>query len=258
MEELEIWKEIPGFDECFASNLGNIKTLDRTIEYRYGDKIVKRFVPGKIVNKRLMSKGYLAVFLHKDGVRQTFLVHRLVAITFLGNYSDFTVNHKDGNKLNNHISNLEWLSLEDNIKHYNEVLKPNKVSKRREKVRRSEKPKEIKEIKPIEEIKVYGKEKEFAILEDVVKDEADKETVLKFSKTPIKIKKKKGNKHFLSFLKEIYGFECECLTILSRQMDFYSFKELSSYLGIHTKTLLNILKDGGCYNGLKIGVKIKH
>lgn len=258
MEELEIWKEIPGFDECFASNLGNIKTLDRTIEYSCGEKIVKRFVPGKIVNKRLMSKGYLAVFLHKDGVRQTFLVHRLVAITFLGNNSGLTVNHKDGNKLNNHISNLEWLSLEENIKHYNEELKPKKGFKIRKKVIRPEKPKEIKEIKPIEEIKVYGKEKEFALLEDVVKEEADKETVLKFSKTQIKIKKKKGNKHFLSFLKEIYGFECECLTILSKQMDFYSFKELSSYLGIHTKTLLNILKDGGGYNGLKIGVKVKH
>jgi hypothetical protein len=249
MDELEIWKEIPGFDGCFASNIGNIKTLDRTIEYKVGDRVIKRFVPGKIINKRLMSRGYLAVFLHKDGIRQTFLVHRLVAAAFLGEQSDLTVNHKDGNKLNNHISNLEWLTLEDNQKHYNEYLKPLKASERN---------KNSKSVTKIEEIKVYGKEKEFAVLKEVVEDRADEKTILKYSKPQIKIKKQKGNKRFRTVLKDIYGFDCECLTITSKQMDFYSFKEISDYLKIHTNTLLSLLKKGGSVNGLKIGIKIKH
>jgi hypothetical protein len=53
-----------------------------------------------------------------DDERKKFYVHRLVAITYIENPEEkATVNHKDGNKLNNHISNLEWLSFEENINH---------------------------------------------------------------------------------------------------------------------------------------------
>jgi hypothetical protein len=56
--------------------------------------------------------------LWKDGKCKDWLVARLVAITFLGEPTEgFTVNHMDGNRLNNHIENLEWLSLADNIRH---------------------------------------------------------------------------------------------------------------------------------------------
>jgi hypothetical protein len=58
------------------------------------------------------------VYLWKDGKAKDWLVARAVAITFLGDPPEgFTVNHIDGNRLNNHIDNLEWLSLADNIRH---------------------------------------------------------------------------------------------------------------------------------------------
>lgn len=59
------------------------------------------------------------VDLWKDGKPKTFLVCRLVATTFLEDLiaTDMTVNHKDGNRLNNSVDNLEWLSIADNIRH---------------------------------------------------------------------------------------------------------------------------------------------
>jgi hypothetical protein len=58
------------------------------------------------------------VNLWNDGIHKDFLVARLVAVTFLGVTPDgYTVNHIDGNRLNNAVSNLEWLSNGDNIRH---------------------------------------------------------------------------------------------------------------------------------------------
>lgn len=64
------------------------------------------------------NKGYLNTSLYLNNSRYRFLVHRLVALNFIENYENKdTVNHKDGNKLNNDISNLEWMSNEENLKH---------------------------------------------------------------------------------------------------------------------------------------------
>lgn len=72
-------------------------------------------------NKQLKSnidkRGYLRVWLYKNKIRKEMPIHRAVAISFLGYKENLTVNHKDGNKLNNHISNLEWISNADNIRH---------------------------------------------------------------------------------------------------------------------------------------------
>lgn len=118
MKEKEIWKEIPGFSGCFASNLGRIKTEDRYIEFECSGRIVKRLAEGKIVNQRNHSSGYLAVNLHKNGKRQTFLVHRLIALTFLGQSENLTVNHIDGDKKNNKVENLEWITIQENVKKF--------------------------------------------------------------------------------------------------------------------------------------------
>ena len=61
---------------------------------------------------QIMKNGYMKCSLG--------LVHRVVAETFLGKapFENWTVNHKDGNKLNNHYSNLEWISHSDNVKHW--------------------------------------------------------------------------------------------------------------------------------------------
>lgn len=65
--------------------------------------------------------GYLNVKLfNEEGKRSNKLVHRLVAEAFLGS-STLTVNHIDGDKTNNHVSNLEWVTYSDNMKHYHSL-----------------------------------------------------------------------------------------------------------------------------------------
>lgn len=76
-----------------------------------------------VVHPRINNSGYARVSLRKDGKSKEFLVHRLVALAFIENPKNLaTVNHIDGNKLNNSVENLEWLSLSDNIKHYHNSL----------------------------------------------------------------------------------------------------------------------------------------
>lgn len=71
--------------------------------------------PGKVI-KPTISAGYLRVMLHRNGKGIDKKVHRLVAEAFIGK-SDLSINHKDGNKLNNCLSNLEYLSNRDNVRH---------------------------------------------------------------------------------------------------------------------------------------------
>lgn len=83
------------------------------------------FEDGVVIGKRgqVMSpsdngRGYLILGLRCDGVRKTFAVHKLVALCFVDNPENLPeVNHKDGDKLNNHFSNLEWCTRGANIQH---------------------------------------------------------------------------------------------------------------------------------------------
>ena len=79
---------------------------------------VKKKSTGRILVATDDSHGYPAVTLIDDDGQHTKNVHRLVAETFIPNVEKKrTVNHKDGNKRNNHISNLEWNTLSENVKH---------------------------------------------------------------------------------------------------------------------------------------------
>lgn len=67
--------------------------------------------------------GYLQISLTKEGKRSNFLVHRLIAIAFIPNPErKRTVNHKDGDKRNNNVNNLEWMTYKENIGHLINVL----------------------------------------------------------------------------------------------------------------------------------------
>ena len=84
--------------------------------------------------KRYVNKnGYEVVNMSLNGKWFTLYVHRVVAQTFIDNrYGKKTVNHKDGNKLNNNLSNLEWNTYSENMRHaHSNDLKNNKHSKRR-------------------------------------------------------------------------------------------------------------------------------
>lgn len=103
----EIWNPIHGYENLYqVSNLGRIKSLLRY--NRKNDKILKT-----ISN----WSGYQRVTLCKNKKHKIFSVHRLVAISFIYPYHGETVNHKNGNKKDNHVNNLEWLTSSENMKH---------------------------------------------------------------------------------------------------------------------------------------------
>lgn len=115
---MELWKDIPGYEGIYqASNCGQIRSTPGkvTSNKRYGVRHWEsRILKGRGNNAVTGSR----VSLWKDGKVKDWLVARLVAMTFLGEPQEgYTVNHKDGNRFNNHIDNLEWLSRGDNIRH---------------------------------------------------------------------------------------------------------------------------------------------
>lgn len=99
----EIWKDVKGYEGLYqVSNLGRVKNKIRN----------------KCLKPNKTTWGYYGVALYKNGISKRFQVHRLVAIAFIDNLMDKKeVNHKDGNKLNNCVENLEWCTRSENMKH---------------------------------------------------------------------------------------------------------------------------------------------
>jgi hypothetical protein len=131
----EIWKDVKGFEGYYqVSNLGRVKSLDRVEYYQRkdSDKITRRSRKGKPLVSKIDRYGYEVVHLRKDGEVNIYpTVHRLVAEAFIDNPDNKpTVNHKDCDKKNNVVSNLEWNTISENTKHAsdNGLLKPTVVS----------------------------------------------------------------------------------------------------------------------------------
>lgn len=122
-EEVLLWKKkygkiFLGYEGYQASNYGQIRSYNKiTLTKYHGSRHWKNKIL-KYKSQEYYKTGY-RVTLWKDGKPKDFLVARLVATTFLENLIDtpMTVNHKDGNRLNNKIDNLEWLTRADNIKY---------------------------------------------------------------------------------------------------------------------------------------------
>lgn len=102
----EIWKDVLGYEGYYqVSNLGRVKSLEREIWVGQIKKIKKE----TIMNLPKNTTGYLMVNLCVNKVRKKFLVHRLVASAFIPNENNLPqINHKDENKENNCVENLEW------------------------------------------------------------------------------------------------------------------------------------------------------
>ena len=111
---IELWKWIPGYEGYYmASTHGRVKSVDRYVGYK---KSGQRLMKGKILKQNTDKVGYKIVQLNKNGKGKLFKVHRLVAQVFLENSSNLPqVNHKDENKQNNNVDNLEWISPKDNM-----------------------------------------------------------------------------------------------------------------------------------------------
>ena len=98
-----------------VSNEGDIYTLDHT-NIRKNGRIDNR--KGKKLKPKIDKYGYETIVLSKDGIRKNYTVHRLVAKAFIPNPDNKpTVNHKDGNKLNNKVDNLEWATYSEQKRH---------------------------------------------------------------------------------------------------------------------------------------------
>ena len=115
----EIWKNIVGLEGRYmVSNLGRVKSLAHGQE--------------RILKGQISDRGYHTVMLRVDGHNKMYKVHRLVAIAFLDNPNHLPeVNHKDENRLNNVVDNLEWCTHHYNVcyghraQHFVETLKSN-------------------------------------------------------------------------------------------------------------------------------------
>lgn len=112
-----VWKDVLGYEGTYkVSNTGIVKSIDRTIKTINGKLVFKK---GKVLKQYEDKYGYLVVGLRKSGSKpKTIKVHRIVATAFLSNVSEkLTVNHKDFNRKNNNVSNLEFCDIGKNVKY---------------------------------------------------------------------------------------------------------------------------------------------
>lgn len=105
---MEIWKDIPEYEGLYqVSNMGRVKSIPR-----------KGKVTETIFKPATNRYGYQVICLRKNNIQKTRLIHRLVALSFIGIPPDKTeVNHINGNKADNHVENLEYCTARENMLH---------------------------------------------------------------------------------------------------------------------------------------------
>lgn len=114
---MEQWKDVAGYESKYSiSNFGRIKTKSRDVLKSDGTLLYR--IKERLLNPSLLPVGYYYVGLHNKGKTKLVTIHSLVAKHFLNPVTNKrSVNHIDGNKTNNHISNLEWCSYSENNQH---------------------------------------------------------------------------------------------------------------------------------------------
>ena len=120
---IEIWKDIPEYEGLYQiSTLGRVKSLG----YIGCNQTGKSWSHNRelIMKPEIINDGYYRIGLSKNGKRRHYLVHRLVAKAFIPNPNNlYCINHKDENKANNSVSNLEWCTQSYNNSYGNRRLK---------------------------------------------------------------------------------------------------------------------------------------
>lgn len=111
----EIWKDIPGYEGLYrVSSIGNVQSVPSTTKNSRGGR--KR--TGEVMRQAMMPNGYPSISLNKDGRAKSYRVHRLVALAFHPNPENKPcINHKNCNRSDNRVENLEWCTWSENNSH---------------------------------------------------------------------------------------------------------------------------------------------
>ena len=130
----EIWKPTKGYEKCYMiSNYGRVKSLGRILHAKDGS--IRHYKDRILSLKQKKGHGYVTVRLfEKDWKKSKHVdVHRLEALHFIPNPENHpVVNHRDSQRSNNYVDNLEWVTISSNLKHNGSHLKEGE--KRRKKV----------------------------------------------------------------------------------------------------------------------------
>ena len=118
--EQEIWKDVVGYEGLYqVSNLGRIKSLPKEKKTPTTTFMTKE----TILNQHKDKGGYFRVMLTKKGKSILKSVHIIVASAFIGERGNLTVNHKDENKANNNVNNLEYLTRVENVRYGTGIIR---------------------------------------------------------------------------------------------------------------------------------------
>lgn len=123
MSNKVLWKAVEGFEGYYeVSNDGQVRSLDRWVEFIRKGTVCERFFEGKVLKPKTDKDGYKEVCLKKGSLQVHRRVHRLVAYAFIEGYEEWkVVDHKNSIKDDNRYENLQWISNTENvIKYYSE------------------------------------------------------------------------------------------------------------------------------------------
>lgn len=110
--EEEVWKQYPDYDFIEVSNLGRVRTKDRYVTDKNGEK---RLIEGRVLKQKLNPCGYMYANFSMNGKTVSLRVNRVVAICFIPNPDNLPeVNHIDCDPTNNKAENLEWCTSQYN------------------------------------------------------------------------------------------------------------------------------------------------
>lgn len=117
--KIEIWKDIKDYEGLYqVSNYGRVKSLERIIKHSRGDRLIKE----RILKQKNSSDKYLNSALHKNGIQKNIPTHHIVAIAFLNHINcgfKLVINHKNFDKHDNNVNNLEIVTSRQNCSHKN-------------------------------------------------------------------------------------------------------------------------------------------